>query len=245
MTLATLIVPYRDRPAHAQSLLDWLGARPGGKRARDLELLLVEASAAPTDVRRAVEAAGGHYRHLSRAGPFHKTAALNRGLAEARGELVFAYDVDLLPVGDTLDEHIELAAASPRLLLTGHRLMCSRSRVRPGEIEPEARRAVLAPEDKEHCMQRHLFHQERFGINPAFRREVLQQLGGWDEGYRGWGAEDQDVVDRYLATGPRFARCPQLLYLHLHHEPQADWNEMRFVMTNRERYYSRKRRGIR
>ena len=99
--------------------------------------------------------------------------------------------------------------------------------------------ATIAPEDQPSALRKHLLQGEKFGVLPYFQHQRLLHINGWDEAYVGWGAEDQDVIERYLADGRHLLRSPQLVYLHLHHGADPHWREPDIVATNRHYYYRR------
>ena len=234
----TLIVPYRDRREHLESLVDWCSADPACARGGEVEVIVLEVDARPTVAREAVERAGLRYEFVDCPGVMHKSGALNVGLGLARGELVTPFDVDLVPIDGALRRHMRAALASPKVLLTGYRLLTRRRRVRPDEVRRVAEKARVASEDGKSALRKHLLYGERFGHVPMFRRKALESAGGWDEGYLGWGSDDQEVIERYCAaSGSLFARSPDFAYLHLFHETAPLWNERELVEANRRRYY--------
>ncbi|HYO62418.1 MAG TPA: galactosyltransferase-related protein [Pyrinomonadaceae bacterium] len=235
----SMIVPYRDRREHLETFVEWCADGRGGAAHAGREVLFLEVGARQTEARALASAAGFRYHFVECEGVFHKSRALNIGLAMARGELVTPYDIDLVPLGDTLERHTRAALASPALLLTGYRLLSKQRRVAPSEVRREAERAQVAAEDGESALRKQLLTGEHFGHVPMFRSEILRSIGGWDEEYVGWGPEDQDMIERYLAaTDGVFARVPEFVYLHLFHEPAPLWNERELVEMNRRKYYA-------
>ncbi|MEM8638465.1 MAG: galactosyltransferase-related protein [Cyanobacteria bacterium P01_G01_bin.54] len=231
----TLITPYRDRLSHLKTQLDWW-AGYAGKAA--IEWLVIELTPDPSEPLPALlQSHGIRYLHLPCVGPFHKTKALNVGLAQAQGELVAAFDVDLIPVGETLTRHCELAVRSPHLLLTGYRLMAATETVDVADLGLALAQATLGPEDQPTALRKHLLAGERFGVMPLFWRDRLRAIGGWDEAFVGWGAEDQELMERYLLPEQGFCRSPELVYLHLAHGLASDWNEAELTERNRAYYY--------
>lgn len=87
------------------------------------------------------------------------------------------------------------------------------------------------------ALWKHLTKHEKFGVVPFFQRERLSEIGGWDEEFVGWGAEDQDLIERYLKNGYALCRCPELVYLHLFHKQETRWTEPFLVQQNRDYYY--------
>lgn len=233
----TLIVPYRNRRQHLESLIAWCAADPacvGG----EIEIIVLEVDARQSEARGLVERAGLRYEFVDCPGVMHKSNALNVGLKLSRGELITPFDVDLVPIDDALRRQMRAALASPKVLLTGYRLLTRRRRVRPEEVRRVAEKARVAAEDGKSALRKHLLYGERFGHVPMFQRRALDAAGGWDEGYLGWGSDDQEVIERYCAaSGSHFARSPDFAYLHLFHETAPLWNERELVEANRKRYY--------
>jgi GT2 family glycosyltransferase len=234
----SLIVTYRDRREHLETFIEWCtadAAYVGGDR----EVIFLEVDARPTEARELASSAGFRYEFVECAGVFHKSRALNIGLAMARGKLVAPYDVDLVPLDNALERQARAALASPIMLLTSYRLLSRRKRVRLSDVRGVAERGRIAAEDGKSALRKQLLTGQRFGHVPMFRREVLASIGGWDEEYLGWGAEDQDVIERYLvASGGLLARVPDFVYLHLFHESTPLWNERELVEMNRRKYYA-------
>ena len=85
---------------------------------------------------------------------------------------------------------------------------------------------------------------EKFGVMPFFCRQRLLDIQGWDEAFIGWGAEDQDLIERYLGQGRTLCRSPRLVYLHLHHEAEPQWREAETVASNRQTYYQKRQEPI-
>jgi hypothetical protein len=64
-------------------------------------------------------------------------------------------------------------------------------------------------------------------------------LNGWDEHYVGWGAEDQDMIHRYLGSDRFLLSSTDVVYLHLEHGHVADWNDGELTRKNREYLYKK------
>ena len=237
----SLIVPYRNRLEHLTSLLEWNAAQDH----RIWEIILVEASAQPTVESVVVSAPGCRYEFVECSGTFHLAKARNRGLECAAAEFVIPYDVDLLPVGVTIHNQARVAMQCPEVVFAGYRLMTDRPRVAPCDIDDALCLAGLAEEDNAVSVRQQLVERQRFGVAPILSRSRLEEIGGWDERYVGWGAEDQDMLERYLSNGNVLVRSPQFLYLHLAHGQQDDWNEPHHRERNRSYYEERRRSGFR
>lgn len=247
----SLVTIYRDRPHHLAVQLTWwrrwlAQCTPDASPAAALpwEWIVVEADASPTPgLEEHLAQQHVHYRFCPNPGTLHKTKALNLGLQHAQGTYLTPLDVDLIPLGSTLTAHLHLATLSPQVLVTGYRLMAATATVDLDQLETALATATIAPEDQPTALRKHLLQGEKFGVLPYFRRRRLLEIGGWDEAYVGWGAEDQDLIERYLEDGRYLLRSPELVYLHLHHGPDPHWREDAIVAANRRIYYGKGRRG--
>jgi hypothetical protein len=241
---ASLIITYRQREAHLRTQLSWWQHGSNHELFQWFEVFLIEVSEAPSGwVQDLLSPMPWFYHHCPCGGVFHKTRALNLGLGMASGEFVVPYDVDLLPTGNSLANHLWIAMRSPDLLITGYRLMGEQTTVVIAEIPTALDQSHIAPEDQPSALWKHLVRHEKFGVLPFFRRDRLHEIGGWDEQFVGWGGEDQDVIERYLNAGHHLCRCPELVYLHLFHDSNPDWSDPDIIAQNRQHYYSKSPRA--
>lgn len=237
----SLIVIYRNREHHLKSQISWWKSQIANIGLSDYEMLIIEADKNPSLwIQQEICGTSIQHHHLYCDGVLHKTKALNLGLRISQGFHIAPLDVDLIPIGDTLLKHLKLAETSPCLLITGYRIMSKLESVAPETIDQALEGSSVAPEDMPTALLKHLIHGERFGVLPMFNRERLVSLGGWDETFVGWGAEDQDLLERYLQNERFLCRCPNLVYLHLYHEPELKWCEASLVEKNRAYYYHKK-----
>ncbi|MEB3225271.1 MAG: galactosyltransferase-related protein [Synechococcus sp.] len=235
----SLLTIYRDRPQHLASQLAWWQSQPD--LANCCEWLIIEAALMPTIDPEQLPERGIQHHFLPQLGVLHKTQALNFALDQAQGQYITPFDVDLIPLGDTLVKHLCLAEQSPQMLLAGYRLMAPVSTVEPENMATVITQGVIAPEDQPSALYKHLLQGERFGTLPFFERQRLLDIDGWDETFIGWGAEDQDLIERYLGQDLYLCRSPHLVYLHLHHDPDPQWREPELTAANRAFYYQKQR----
>jgi glycosyltransferase involved in cell wall biosynthesis len=99
-------------------------------------------------------------------------------------------------------------------------------------IAPRVRRSLRKAYAKALIYQtlRHAQRPKLIGWNMAVWREQLEQINGFDERYRGWGCEDDDLANRLRMSGARI--CTALGYTqgyHLWHPPHSTtpqrWHE--------------------
>lgn len=236
----TLLIPYRQREKALGSFCDWLIRTRNSEVCPDVRVLLLEGSLTPTEkVCMMTANAGIEYYFIENEGVFHKTRLLNFGLKLVSSHYVLAYDVDLIPYRYSLLRHLHLTKSSPLFLVTGYRLMLDRASLIGSNLDEEIERATIAPEDLPTALKKHLTSFEKFGVLPMFETELLQQLGGWDENFLGWGGEDQDLIERYSRLGFTLCRVPELVYLHLHHGYEPDWHSPDILTRNRSYYYDK------
>ena len=179
---ATVVVPTRGRP---EQLARCVAALEDQDYPRErLEVLVIE------------DAEG--------AGP---SAARNRGLAAARGEVVAFTDDDCEPAPDWLRTLAEAWLADPGRGYGGTVL---------NALEDD-----LAAEVAQRVIDAGYAHLNRPGDarflssnNLLFPTEALREIGGFEESLR--TAEDRDVCDRWRLSGRRLDHVPAAIVRHRH-----------------------------
>ena len=152
-------------------------------------------------------------------------AALNRALAAARADVVVRMDADdtcppqrLARLLDTLDERPEIGVVGSRIEMV------------PPEMVGAGMRRYLAWQNA--LLDHDAMARERFVEAPlmhatcAFRRSVLEAVGGWSEGPV---PEDVDLWLRLFAAGVRFAKRPEILYQWHEHAERTTRHDPRFA----------------
>ena len=129
----------------------------------------------------------------ARSGP---AAARNRGWRRARADIVAFTDDDTVPSREWLERGLEAMrqgadAASGRLVMP----------IPAGATDYERDAQGLE-------------RSEFVTANCFVRRELLERLGGFDEGFRLAWREDSDLHFRLLEAGARLVRAPHALVVH-------------------------------
>ncbi len=215
----SVVLPYRDA---ASTLAE--AARGVLAEDDDLELLLVDDGSrddGPT-VARALD--DPRVRHLDAEGQ-GLVAALQRGVAAARGEAIARMDADDVWLPGRLDAQREALALAPRLGAVGCRV----------EAFPEAeigeglaryvawQNALLTP--AEHA--RDLFVEAPLCHPSAMiRRAALEAVGGYRDAP--W-AEDYDLWLRLDAAGWELAKVSRVGLRWRHHGGRASFSDPRYA----------------
>ena len=131
---------------------------------------------------------------------FRAAAARNLGASVATGDVLVFLDADTVPEPGFVPALVRRAAASPDVLAVGRRRHADLSG--DGRELPEPawlREGLAATADLLHADGRSF----RFVISAvlACRRELFEDLGGFDERYVGYGGEDWDLAYRAWNNG--------------------------------------------
>ncbi|MGI5843409.1 MAG: glycosyltransferase family 2 protein [Candidatus Xenobium sp.] len=139
--------------------------------------------------------------------------ARNRGIREARGEIVLFTDADILADPDLVACHARAHAQNPGDAVVG----C--------EIQVSSFAQYLEFRQNPQAHARHKptrrflpWHYFLTG-NASVRRQTLLDVGLFDESFTGYGHEDLELGYRLLQRGLKIHYCPQAINYHWHPVP--------------------------
>lgn len=220
----TVAVCTKDRPEMLARCLASLQPLRGPASAPAFEVLVVDNATSDDRTRAAAAAAGVRYAAEPRPG---LDFARNRAVEEARGDLLAFLDDDVVVDAGWLDGLRAAWAACPDAGgFTGQ--------VLPYELETPAQvlfergggfrrgfeRVVFGPPAPDDAIYPCGVGVFGTGANMAFRRDVLRDLGGFDEALDTGGplpgGGDHDIFYRVVRAGHPFVYDPAYLVFHEH-----------------------------
>jgi GT2 family glycosyltransferase len=147
------------------------------------------------------------------------SAARNAGAAQARGEIICFVDDDAIPAPGFLEE-VLLSFENRRATCVGGKIVAEwPDGAAPAWFTPRYAHVVAQTSFGE-AARRLARNEFPFGANIAFRREIFQSLGGFDEnlgkraGNNIWG-EEIDLCHRLQGKGFAFFYNPRALVWHV------------------------------
>jgi GT2 family glycosyltransferase len=164
-----------------------------------------------------VDAVPDHASVIRNEQPLTFAANLNQGIAATTAPYVLAVNPDAIPEPDAVAALVAFAEAHPRCGVAGPRMLWSDGALQPSRrgfptvggtiVRRTPLRLVLRPYET----QRRHYQLDAPGDAPAqtdwmlgafllMRREMLDEIGGWDAGFRHYG-EDVDLQYRAAKAG--------------------------------------------
>jgi glycosyltransferase involved in cell wall biosynthesis len=155
-------------------------------------------------------------------------AARNKAIEAAKGDLLLFIDDDRMLPSDFLDEHLKSHALinNDKIMVIGERLQLyiSNLEMKTEEIINDLNQELkffkrLARQDDYHKVMKRMFYNgsSNYEIqwiasvfsNLSIKKAVIEEVGGFDPNFKGWGCEDIELGYRLYQNG-------SLLYLNEH-----------------------------
>lgn len=209
------VIPYRSdesgmRATNLKTVLAWLSRLP------QLEVVLVEQDGQSRVEHGALPSNSVHV-FVENAGPFNKSWALNVGFMRAAGDVVAFGDADMILNGQTLMNAFEQCVEAADAVKPYDRLI---------DLTPDESR-LLIESDGPLSVRRRSSDVNREGLGEficfcggifVMKRNVYLDLGGFDEGFIGWGCEDDAMSLKVQRLGVRTLTLQKQAAFHLWHD---------------------------
>lgn len=169
------------------------------------------------------------YIYLERSANSCRSKVRNTGWRQARGEFVIFLDSDMIVPRTYLRELNRYLAVNQDLLVISYRYMLKEpvllEDVQSGRVFDTNYTALEYMEARHYDSQLHSFNIAAlahpwhcvYSCNMALSKKRLEQIGGFDEGYKGWGMEDTDIGYRCYKLGMNIVSHLGMEALHQYH----------------------------
>jgi len=217
--ILSVVIPTRDKRLLLERTVAALRAQDLGGRAWEV-VVVNDGSTDDTAVALARLAAetGPPVRVVTPPSNVGRAAARNLGWRQAAGQWVLFLDDDILAPPGLLAAHLAVLAEDPRR----------------GTIGPAVTDAAIADAPHFHYLDSRGVAKLAGGAAPAryfvtqnaaVPRVALAAVGGFDEGFSGYGFEDMDLGFRLEDWGVRFQVLPWPVPRHIHHHTLDEYLE--------------------
>lgn len=228
----SFIIPTYNKKELLKKTLEALNRFPGYGWG-DYEAVVVDDGSS-TDVREHIKGVNCNYSlnyvYLDRCEDSCRSRTRNYGIRAARGRYLAFLDDDIVVGSDYLKELDRCFGFSDNLVVTGMRLHCQPCLLDSTDIR-EQRRAACQAGDINVLETRHLIYNRlsynlgaqkypwllTFSGNLGVSRELLLEIGGFDENFKKWGFEDVELGYRLFKAGAKFVINSKMEAFHQIH----------------------------
>ncbi|NJB86464.1 GT2 family glycosyltransferase [Lewinella marina] len=234
----SLLTIVHGRRAHLHNLLRGIA----GQRTRPHEVIVVFMN---EDIPGDLPDPGCPLRPLQLNSDHHQlplAAARNRAASAAEGDILAFLDVDCIPAPHYL-EQLEAAVGLTHGLVMGEVRYLPEGAAAPGwsfsllnqVAQPHPRRPRLPAGRDIMTLPYPLFWSLAFGL----RATDFARLGGFDEGYVGYGGEDTDFAFNARATRLPLYGCGARVFHQYHPVYSPPYNHLSDIVSNARRFHSK------
>lgn len=177
------------------------------------EILLCDAGSVDGTDELVRELNAGERIRFSPGGDSGRAGARNRGLREARGELVLFTDADIIAEPGLLQAHADRHARRPGCAVVGCEIQ-----VQSLDEYQEFRKSPQSHARHRPSRQTLPWHYFLTG-NASAGRQLLVDVGGFDEAFQGYGHEDLELGYRLARRGTPLLYAPEAINYHWHPVP--------------------------
>jgi glycosyltransferase involved in cell wall biosynthesis/acyl carrier protein len=171
------------------------------------------------------------YHYLPRTADSCRAAARNVGVRQARGDVIVMIDADQVVPPSFLEEHLRFHAHDKNLVVIGPRAFLAEGEIDLDALSrghfSDALLPVAGPDPREQIWMA-LSHKvndmatvwhHMYTCNVSVRRQHVLAVGGFDEGFKGWGLEDSELGYRLRMRRLGFLYNPDAIVFHAHQPP--------------------------
>jgi len=252
MDSISVIIPCHNN----QRVLPWILRSLHASHVTNLEVICVD-DASDVDLRTVTEAFGACYLRLPEDNPGRRAMACNRGHQAARGSITLYLDGDIIPEPRIIPAALQVHAKNPRvvakypvysILEADH----TRSLPELASLIISQNLPRLGPLVREHCgidtrpPPRRL-RGERTDIwalcashCTSVEWKEVEEIGGWDEAFLGWGEEDLELAYRLYRNGLQFTYPHRKYGAAYHLDHPTNWHTNLSSLDRNVEYFRRK-----
>jgi glycosyltransferase involved in cell wall biosynthesis len=185
-----------------------------------------------------------HYAHRNSKG-FEVAAARNNGIRHAKGDYLIFFDCDFLVLAGTVKVHVDNAKSNR--FVVGHckyldKTSTSTIFTYDSLLATEINCLYHASDDKplmkmqKRFIRRNIlmklklasYRKQSLGGHFSIFRNDIEAINGYDENYKGWGGEDEDLGRRLVLSGTHSIPLQtKAKVLHLWHKKEIGDNHWR------------------
>ncbi len=206
--LVSIVIPTYARPERLSECLAALARQT--LHADTFEIVVVDDGSPQPIAPAADTAAAGPMIHIIRQPNTGPSAARNRGIAEARGELIALTDDDCLPTPAWLESLVTAHRRSPDALVGGITFNGLTDDVFATTSQ------LIIDLVYEHFNADESSAYFLTSNNMLCSRAAYSELGGFDTTFPRAGAEDRDFCERWRAAGLKLMWRPDAVIEHRH-----------------------------